>query len=480
MPKRTSRRNFIKTGAAVGVGFWAAGGVTPKPSLAASEELRLACIGIGGKGGSDSDDAVRRGQVVAICDVDEGRIGAWQDKYDLDNRPKEYYDYRKLLDEMHGKIDAVTVSTPDHNHAPASVMAMRLGKHCFCQKPMTHSIHEARVMGELAREKGLVTQMGNQGTAEFSLRESAALIKAGAIGKIESCHIWTNRPVWPQGLDRPTDKVKVPKGIHWNEWVGPAPMRDYHDGLHPFKWRGWWDFGTGALGDMACHTLNMSFMALNLRDPLSVQAETDGHNKETYPKWSQIRFEFPAKGDRGAIPMTWYDGGKRPDAKYIPTSEDLKAFIPKRDKEKYANEEAWLKFYNRLMTSGAVVVGDKGYLYSAGDYGGDRTYTCLKLGKEWVQQAKVEMPAVDVPRPKNHFTEWTDAIKNGGQATSNFPDYAGPLTETILLGNLAVWAASSPGKGPRIDWDAKSLTVKNGTEDLKEIVKHTYHNGYEL
>jgi predicted dehydrogenase len=297
--------------------------------------------------------------------------------------------------------------------------------------------------------------MGNQGTAESTLRKSAALIQAGAIGTPKEVHIWTNRPVWPQGLDRPTDEQPVPSHIHWPEWIGPAKFRLYHPAYHPFKWRGWWAFGTGALGDMACHTLNMAFMALDLRDPISVQAETSGHNKETYPKWSVITFEFPARGKRPAVKMVWYDGGKLPPKELLPGRE--------------------------VTSSGALVIGDKGSLTSPGDYGGDNDGSGIIFPDgSFVQQDKVKQPAVEFERSPGHFTEWALAIKMGKQARSNFPDYSGPLTETVLLGNLSVWAAAEPGVGRKIDWDAQKLEAKNGDAEIAEIVKHTYHNGYSL
>jgi len=215
----------------------------------------MASVGIGGKGSSDSNDAGRSGEMVAICDTDTGRLDGAAKRFE---GAKKFTDFRVMLEEMGDKIDAVTVSTPDHTHAPAALMAMRMGKHCFCQKPLTHSIYEARLLGEVAREKGVATQMGNQGTAGSGLRKA-------------------------QGGDRPTPQP-VPENLKWDLWLGPAPERPYGPGYHPFAWRGWWDFGTGALGDMACHTMNMPYAGLDLRDPISVQAETSDHNGDSYPK----------------------------------------------------------------------------------------------------------------------------------------------------------------------------------------------------
>ena len=356
-------------------------------------------------------------------------------------KAKKFNDFRKMLDEMGKSIDAVTVSTPDHVHALAAAMALKMKKHCFVQKPLTHSIHEARVLGQLAREYGVATQMGNQGTANNGLRKAAAAVQAGVLGTVKEVHVWTNRPIWPQGGNRPAP-AEPPQYLHWDLWLGPAPVRPYGDGAyHPFKWRGWWDFGCGALGDMACHTFNMPFAALNLRDPVSVQAETSGHNRDSYPKWSVIAFDFPANGKRPAVKAFWYDGGKRPP-----------------------NE---LFEGRNVDKGGSLLVGEKGKIYAPGDY-----------GKEFQLIGNVDMPEVKFVRSPGHFAEWVAAIKGGAPAMSNFPDYAGPLTETILLGNLAVWVAAS-GKGEKVEWDPKELKVKN-ISGLEGIIQPVYRKGYAL
>ncbi|MCA9212320.1 MAG: Gfo/Idh/MocA family oxidoreductase [Planctomycetales bacterium] len=440
MPKKPNRRTFIKTSTAAGagVGYWAAGGVSLAQSTSPNEQIQFASIGVGGKGRSDSSDAGRAGKMVAICDVDARTLEQAQKGF-KDAQP--FRDYRRMLDEMGDKIDAVTVSTPDHNHAPAAVRAMKLKKHCFCQKPLSQSIFEARTMGQVAKEQGVQTMMGNQGTALSSLREAVAVIKTGILGTITECHVWTNRPVWPQGIERPTEIKGNPNHLHWDEWIGPAPYRPYHDAYHPFNWRGWWDFGTGALGDMACHTMNMPYMALQLRDPKSVVARSSGHNRETYPAWSIIDFDFPALGDRGAIKFTWYDGGKKPPTELFQGKN--------------------------IVGSGCLVVGDKGTLYSQGDYAD--SFELLN---------DLKKPEVEFEKSPGHFQEWVRAIKTGQTATSNFPNYAGPLTETLLLGNLAVYAADS-GEGKKIEWDAETMTPTNAPE-LASIVKREYREGYEL
>ncbi len=435
---KSTRRQFLQTTTATGVGFWIAGGVQAQESDSPNERIAMASVGIGGKGSGDSADAGEAGNMVAICDVDEDRLNAvGKTRFP---KAKKYTDFRKMLDEMSQSIDAVTVSTPDHTHAPAALMAMRMGKHCFCQKPMTHSIYEARLMGKVAREMKLATQMGNQGTAESGLRESAALIKAGMLGKVAEVHVWTNRPIWPQGGSRPEPK-DPPANLKWDLWLGPAPERPYGNGYHPFAWRGWWDFGTGALGDMACHNMNLPYMGLDLRDPISVQAETSGHNKDSFPKWSVITYEFPATDVRPAINMIWYDGGKRPDKELL-------------DGQQPASE-------------GTLTIGEKGKLLSSGTGG---SYQLLDGATEM---------EVEFPKSPGHFNEWVDAIKGGEPAVSNFPDYASPLTEVVLLGNLAVWMAPEPGVGEKVEWDAQNMKVKN-IQGLDTIIKPVYREGYIL
>ena len=439
MSHRTNRRRFLQTTAVTGLGFWVAGSVRGQESTSPNEKIAIASIGLGGKGSSDSGDAGSAGDMVAICDVDEGTLNnAGEKRFP---NAKRYTDFRKMLDEMGSSIDAVTVSTPDHTHTAAALMAMRMGKHCFCQKPLTHSIYEARLMAQVAREKNVATQMGNQGTAESCLRKAAAIIQSGTIGPVKEVHVWTNRPIWPQGGPRP-QSVDCPERLDWDLWLGPAPERPYANGYHPFAWRGWWDFGTGALGDMACHTVNMPYMALNLRDPVAVQAECSGHNGDSYPKWSIINFDFPALGDRPAVKLFWYDGGKQPDRELV------------EDKP--------------MDSSGCLVIGEMGKLYGPGDY----------CEKEIHLLGGPTMPEVEWTESPGHFDEWIRAIKGGEPAVSNFPDYAGGLTETILLGNLAVWVAAT-GQGEKVEWDAENMQCTN-IDGLETIVKPIYRPGYTL
>ena len=317
MSQQTDRRGFLQTAAFTGAGFWMASHRRTKTSGAGRSpngRIAMASVGLGGKGDSDSHDAGEAGDMVAICDIDEKTLNAAGEK--KFPKAKRYTDFRRMFDEMGGRIDAVTVSTPDHLHAPVALMAMRMGKHCFCQKPLAHSIYEARLMARVARENQVATQMGNQYTAFDALRKAAAVVKSGALGAVKEVHVWTNRPIWDQGGKRPASQP-CPKHVDWNLWLGPSPVRPYAFGYHPFAWRGWWDFGTGALGDMACHTVNMPYMALNLRDPIAVQAETAGHDGDGYPRWSIIHFEFPALNGRPPVKLTWYDGGKHPGKEFM-------------------------------------------------------------------------------------------------------------------------------------------------------------------
>jgi predicted dehydrogenase len=443
MSRKTTRRRFLETSAVAGLGFWVAGGLRAQVSKSANERVNVACVGLGGQGTGDTRNIARLANIVAICDVDSTALESNGRTYP---EAKKFTDYRKMLDEMGKSIDAVSVATPDHMHTPVALLAMRQGKHCFVEKPMARTIYEARLLGKVAKEMKVATQMGNHGTAGRSLRETAAQIKAGALGEVKEVHVWTNRPIWPQGIPRP-EPSSIPETLDWKLWLGVAPDRPYAKGYHTFNWRGWWDFGSGALGDMACHTVNLPYMACDLRDPVSVQATTSGHNHDSYPQWSIIEFEFPATDKRPAIKFTWRDGGKLID------TEMLNGLTPGR--------------------SGCLVVGTKGKMWSTDDYGANNTFS-PEVTPPQVEAGK------DYQVSPGHFNEWIDACKGGTPAVSNFPDYAGRLTETILLGNLAVWVADKPEeKGEKVQWDPVDLKVKN-IKGLDQIVKPVYPAGYTL
>lgn len=487
-PKRATatqnRRGFMQMSAAAGVvGFWAANSAVTRaglvvPGRSALEEIRVACVGVGGKGDSDSTNMATIGKIVAICDIDEDMLA--KKKVEFPDA-KVYQDYRKMFDEMGDSFDAVSISTPDHTHAVIAMRALRMGKHIYCQKPLTHSIEEARMMGDAAREAGVKTQMGNQGTANSNLRESAALCKAGIVGDAKEIHVWTNRPVWPQsfGLEVKTapaageesEWATRRKKVDWEGWLGPAESEPYSPELHPFKWRGFWKFGTGALGDMACHTLNMSYMAYGLKNPTSVEAVHDKHDGVCFPKSSQITFEFPATDERGPVKMIWYDGNRRPEA-------SLLADLPR------INDNGKQKHY----TSAALIVGEKGKFYSPGDYGGTPRHTGVIMDGEFTRIAKITRPKeddggdspfsefkdIEFTRSPGHTKELGEAIQGGADPVSNFPDYSGPLTESILLGNLSLAA------GKRVEWDAEKMIAKDVDETTQKLIRHDYPDAYSI
>jgi len=451
------RRSFLGASAgALGYFFTADAYSAMRAADSPNEKLRFAGIGVGGKGSSDIDHAGNLGEVIAICDIDEGErgLGGKAKKFPM---AKQYVDFRKMFDELGKQIDAVTISTPDHTHAPAAVMAMRMKKHAYVQKPLTHSVFEARVLRDTARKYGVCTQMGNQGSAENGLRRGVELIQSGIIGPVKEVHVWTNRPIWPQApkvTQRPPEE-DCPKTVHWEEFIGPAPMRPYAKGYHPFAWRGWWDFGTGAIGDMACHTANMAFRALKLGHPTLVVAEAGDVNPETCPSWARVTMDFPAREGMPACKLYWYEGQQN-GAKVLPPA-DLIGKVLKKD-EKLAN-------------SGSMLVGEKGILFSPSDYGA--SFRLVGEGFEGVNLTKPEKLPMNGKGDQGQKDEWVAAIKAGKPeiAYSNF-DIAAMLTEAFLLGNVAIRA------GEKIEWDGPNLkcTSKKG----QELVMGSYRKGWEV
>ena len=451
MSKRSTRREFITSTTAIGAAMWVGGSPAIGRLRSPNERVQYACIGVGGKGRSDSSDAAKHGDVIALCDIDSDTL-AKAAKNPAFKKPETFKDYRELLDKLGDKIDAVTISTPDHNHYHASAMALKKGIACYTQKPLTHSIWEARQLADLAREHDVPTQMGNQGTANNGLRHAAALIKNGALGNVTEAHIFTNRPIWEQGKPRPAP-TKVPDSIDWDLWIGPAPMRPFSKGAyHDFAWRGWWDFGTGALGDMACHTFNMPFMGLELKDPVSIQAVGTGHNGDSYPQQSRITFQFPANPWRGPVKVVWYD-----QSKFNPPSKDLI----------FGNE---IKGATEGGARGSIIKGDKATLYAWDDYAEE--FVIYDAGGN-----PVPTPHAEYEKSPGHFLEFHQSITGERiRAVSNFENYSGKLTETILLGNLAVYAAAE-GESKLIEWDAGKLVATNAPEVAK-IVRRDYRDGY--
>jgi predicted dehydrogenase len=456
MPRRISlrfsRRRFLATSASLGAALYVSGGRSA--AREAMDKLNVACIGVGGKGRSDSDHAAMFGNVVAICDIDETSLLA---KAELMPQARKFADFRKLLDEMHGQIDAVVVSTPDHTHAAAAVAAMQLGKHVYCQKPLAHSPWEARRMREVAKEKGLATQMGNQGTADPGFRAGIELIRSGAIGPVREVVVWTNRPFkyWKQAPDlvaRPAETPPIPATVDWDLFLGPAPYRPYHPVYHPHDWRGWWEFGTGALGDMACHTTNLPFMALKLGLPTRVSAVSSEVNQETYPAWSTITYEFPARGDLPAVKLTWYEGAK--DGKrHLPDPSLFEGATP--------------------TDSGSLLIGEKGKLYSSSDYGSEQVLLPAKTFAD-LDRPEPSLERLDANRKsdENHKWEWLRACQGGPPALSNF-DYSATLTEAMLLGNIAIRV------GQPIEYDAAKGEVTNCPK-AAPFVRPTFRDGWTV
>jgi hypothetical protein len=466
MTRKTTRRRFIGQSAAIGAGFWIGGQTAAKAQVSALQSLSAACVGVGGKGGSDTSHIGEQGvAIVGLCDVDGGTLTKKGREFP---DAKQFTDYREMLDQLGDKVDIVTVSTPDHNHAAAAIKAMRMKKHVYCQKPLTWSIQEARMMREVAQENGVVTQMGNQGTSEDGLREAVEVIRSGAIGDVSAVHIWSNRPVWPQGVGRPAGEDPIPEGLNWDAWIGPAPMRPFKDGVyHSFNWRGWVDFGTGALGDMACHTTNMPVMALELWDPIAVTAVKNPgiFEGETFPGSSSLMFEFPKRGNLPACNFYWYDGGNLPDNELI---SQLPASFQKRIQEQ---REGGRK------TSGAVLVGSKGILFSPDDYGAQYFLLPEDNFKDF-KKPEPTLPRIPYKAGGDQRQKWEFVSTIKGEyepgTMSNF-GYAGRLTETILVGNLAMRA----GEGQRIEWDAKSLKSTN-LPAVNEFVHRTYREGWSI
>lgn len=456
-----SRRGFLRNSAiavAATTAFPYIGHV-----LGANDKISVGCIGVGGKGDSDTDDSARCGAgIVALCDVDENTLNKKAQKYP---QAKLYRDFRKMLEGMGKSIDAVTVSTPDHCHAVASVMAMKMGKHVYCQKPLTQTVYEARLMRKLAKDKKLATQMGNQGSAGSGLRRAVEVVQAGMIGPVRELHVWSNRPIWPQGLERPVGEDPVPETLDWNLWIGPAAMRPYKkDVYHPFKWRGWHDFGTGALGDMACHTVNMPFRALNLGYPNVVQCEeTSQVFSETFPKTSRISYEFPQRGGMVPVKFWWYDGDPRD-----------KSIKPLRPNPELTREIVELQ--GKLPASGCLLVGDKGKLFSPDDYG-SRFYVLVDNEKEYKSgndHEAVKAVPQTIPRSPGHNQEWFRMMRDGTPAYSNF-DIAAYLTEIILLGCVAMRV----GVGRKMDWNGPKMKSPNCREAAR-FVRRNNRKGWKL
>jgi predicted dehydrogenase len=440
--RRMNRRRFLGQSAAIATGFWLGQTSVSRASRSPNEKLNVAFIASGGRASANIKAINALGEnIVAFCDVDDERAAK---TYAAFPKTPRFRDFRKMLETTKG-IDAVVVSTPDHTHAVASIAAMKLGKHVYCEKPLTHSIYEARLMRELAEKGKLATQMGNLGTGYGGFRKGVEVIQSGVLGPVHTVHVWTDRPgkYWKQGLDTPTDRPPPPATLDWDLWLGPAAARPYHRVYVPHDWRGWFDFGCGALGDMGCHTANLPFMGLKLGAPSSVVAQTSQPKPDCFPAWSIITYEFPARGELPPVKLIWYDGGKTPPKEIMPEGKPFK--------------------------SGCLLVGKKGMLFSPDDYG----VTHRLLPTE--DFANFQAPAPTLPRGAGlswHYQEWIEACKGGRQPLSNF-DYASRLTETVLLGDIAIRT------GKKIIWDAEAMKAV-GCQEADALVKPAFRKGWEV
>jgi len=457
IPKKSintiTRRKFLGGSATAAAAFM----VIPRHVLGGqghtppSDKLNIACVGVGGKGSSDIR-SVSTENIVALCDVDDTQTAGFINSERNTPEQKEMYlkaekfrDFRIML-EKHKEIDAVTVSTPDHTHAVVAMMAMKMGKHVFVQKPLTNTVKEARLLTRTAKEMNLVSQMGNQGHAMEGARLMNEWIWDGAIGDVREVHAWTNRPIWPQGIDAPKEIPSVPSSLDWNLWLGPAPFRHYHPAYHPFSWRGFWDFGTGALGDMGAHIFDQPFWALKLKYPTTVQASSTKFTKDSCPKAEVVTYDFPARGSMPPLKLTWWDGGLMP-----PRPEDLEP--------------------GRMMGDsggGVLFVGDKGKIMCS-TYGNNPRIIPESKMMEY------KRPEKTIPRSPGIHEEWVEAIKAGKKSTTDF-SYSGLLTETMLLANIAVRAKKHKTV---LEWDGAKMEFTNLPE-ANEFVHKEYRLGWSL
>jgi predicted dehydrogenase len=450
-------RRQLLGGAAATAGFF----VVPRHVLGGrgdqppSETLNIAAVGLGVMG-SDNLSACLDTNVVALCDVDWDMAGVTFKRYPEAGR---YKDYRRMLD-REKSIDAVVVATPDHSHAVITAEAMKRGKHVFTQMPLAHDVWEARQLAMIARETGVATQMGNDRYSGPTIRSICEYIWDGAIGPIREVHCWTNRPQWPQGMNRPIQKQKVPADLDWDLWLGPATERAYHPAYHPYNWRGWREFGTGALGAMGCHVMDGAYWALKLAEAktLTIEADSTGLTDASYPKSATVRYHFGPRGDMPPVTINWYDGGRRPSRpEEMP---DTREFIG---------------------SNGTIFVGEKGKLVfgalTAGTHGGQAGPRFLpeSLGRSY-RKPKQTIPRLKGKREwrkmSRHEEDWLTACKGGRPACSRF-EIAGPLTEIVLLGNVAILS------GQPVEWDSKNLRVTNNP-DANRLIRRKYRRGWTL
>lgn len=445
MPRKTplsrrrfllSRRRFLLSGGAatVSTGFWTSSSISARaqdsPTNSANAKLKILCIGTANRAAADIE-GVEGEDIVGLCDVDQTYLDRASDKF---KGAKTYVDYREMIADMADRVDAVVIGTTDHHHAPATIRAINAGLHVYCEKPLTHTVAEARMIAEAAAKKGVATQMGTQIHAGSNYRRVVELVRSGAIGDIGEVHVWVGKG-WGGG-DRPTKTDPVPPHLNWDLWLGPAPERPYAIGrYHPAQWRRWWDFGQGTLGDMGCHYMDLPFWALDLRHPISCSAEGPEVHPETCPLGLIVRYQYPKRGELPPVNLTWYDGDQCP--------------------KEVAGQ--------RVPGSGVMFVGSEGSLFAS--------YTNYKLFPR-EKFASFTPPPETIPNSIGHHAEWIAACKNGSPTTCNF-DYSGALTESVLLGNVAYRVGKS------LDWNAETMTATNAPE-ADALVRKQYRKGWEV
>lgn len=428
--RNLNRRDFLRlsTAAAVSGGVWSQ--LEARASTSVNAKLNIACIGTANRAGANIQ-GVQDENIVALCDVDKVYLDRALERFP---EARGYADYREMIEKEADKIDALVVSTADHNHAPATIRAIRKGKHVYCEKPLTHTVEESRIVAEAAKKHGVATQLGTQIHAGENYRRVVEIIQAGTIGDVVEAHVWVGKG-WGGG-ERPEKAEQPPATLSWDLWLGPAPERPFATGrYHPAQWRKWWDFGQGTLGDMACHHMDLSFWALKLRHPTRCEAEGPPVHPETCPLGLTVHYEYPERDRLPPVKLTWYDGDRIP-------------------KEIHGQ---------RVPGNGTMFVGTEGMMYA--DYGQYRLFPTKKF-------AGFKPPEPTIPRSIGHHAEWIKACKEGTPTTCNF-DYSGALTEAVLLGNVAYRV------GQPLDWDAKTLQATNCPEASKYISKQ-YRPGWEV
>lgn len=470
--KKVTRRAFSKAAASAAFASQFAATYIPAHAMKKLEKPALVGIGAGGKGKTDIAQSESAGfQIVGLVDVVDAtklnttnkRTKSMLDVRKAWPRVRFFSDYREMIAEMGDKFDAVTVSTPDHHHFHASVMAMKAGKHVYCQKPLTHNIWEARNMASIAKQTGVKTQMGNQAHANDHMRRCVELIRAGIIGKVKEIHAWTNRPIWPQGFQTAPPRERIPASIDWEQWVGPAPWVDYSSKIAPFSWRGWWNYGTGALGDMACHIMDMGYWALMPGAPVSVFAKQEGASQLSPPINSRITWNFgPSRyTSNNGLKYFWYDG-------YINASFDRESWSLKKDGNEYNHPDADVLEGMSFKDYGSVIVGERGKLFFN------------RGGKKWVVKPSnlsdgFDSTAETIPRAGgDNYGEWLHAIEGKIDQSQSYFGHSGPFTETILLGVLAQRVPDT-----ELVWDPVNMEIK-GRPDLRKYIQREYRNGWQI